>query len=540
MKRLSIVLFGILVSLSLQGQNIIKTEATLKHATVFLNSAQLSSAIATTLPTGESIIEIRNLPPHILTQSIQVGGKGSFTILGVKHTPNYLEDQTPSPEMQALEDSVEQMGIRIEVLRTTKDVLTKEEQMIMANQNLKGSEENLTADELEEMADFFRERLTDIREEQLQTSLKVRKQELVLTKYRQQLAALQQYRNKRSSIIQIMVSSTGSMAKLELEYIVGDCGWYPVYDFRVKDTKGGVQLQYKAKVYQNTGMEWKDVKLTLSTANPNQSGNKPDLYPWYVELYVPKPVSKYASAPMKKAEVTRSDAYNEDSYEMEEKDIALENAGYTWASTTVAENTTSVEFTIGLPYSIPSDAIGQLVDVKMHELPATYTYASAPKLDSRAFLMARVTDWGQYNLLSGEANIYFEGTFVGTTMINVQEANDTLNLSLGSDGKVIVNRERIKDMSTTKVINSNTKKEEAWKIKVVNTKSVAIDIIIEDQIPLSRQSEITIEMVENTNGVYDATTGKVTWTLHIEPNQQAEVVLRYDVKFPKGKTVSGL
>jgi hypothetical protein len=113
-------------------------------------------------------------------------------------------------------------------------------------------------------------------------------------------------------------------------------------------------------------------------------------------------------------------------------------------------------------------------------------------------------------------------------------------LSLGSDGKVVVNRERIKDMSTTKVINSNTKKEEAWKIKVVNTKSVAIDIIIEDQIPLSRQSEITVEMVENVNGVYDATTGKVTWTLHIEPNQQTEVVLRYDVKYPKGRTVSGL
>ena len=130
------------------------------------------------------------------------------------------------------------------------------------------------------------------------------------------------------------------------------------------------------------------------------------------------------------------------------------------------ENATSVEFKIEIPYSIPTSGKQFTVDIKEHSLPAYYEYYCAPKLDKDAFLTAQVTDWDDLNLLNGEANLFFEGTYLGKSLLDVQNVEDTLNISLGRDKNIVVTRTKLKEFSKKKFLSNKKIDSRAWDIEV--------------------------------------------------------------------------
>lgn len=536
-------LFLILLSFSLlpisEANDQKKIKPVIKHVTVFLNRAQLTSTTTTFIEAGTTDIVLEGLAPFIDPQSIQVTGKGDFIIMSVKHSLNHLDRQKKSQELLALEDSVENIQMQLDIYNNLKDIYTKEEQMILINQSIKGEDNGVSPEALEDMSDFFRERLIEIRTELLKNGRNIKKTGEKLQKYQSQLNELNRLRNQPSAQIVVTVSTKAAKnATLEINYIVSNAGWYPIYDLRAKDTKSPVQLNYKAQVYQNTGIDWNNVKLKLSTSNPSLGGTKPVLSSWYLNFYEPRPVRQapmYKSKELKKSVapsmMDKADGYYEMS--MEESESI---ADYT----KVIETTLAAEFDIAVPYSIPSDGVGQLVDVQNHDLPATYSYSAVPKLDKDAFLMAMVTGWEDYNLLSGNANIYFEGTYVGQSYLDMQNTKDTLQLSLGRDSKVIIERKKLKDFSSKKMIGSNRKEEYAYEIIVRNTKKDLIDITFEDQIPVSQNSQIEVEVIDTGGAEYDATTGKLVWKMKLGSSETKSVIFKYSVKYPKNKTIDGL
>lgn len=511
-----------------------KVKPAIKEVTVFLNRAQLSSTATASIGAGTTDIVLEGLPPSIDPQSIQISGKGEFIIMSVKHALNYLDPQEKTVAMKALEDTIEKVQMQLDLLSSMKDIYTKEEQLLIANQAFKGEQHGLTPDMLEDMADFFRDRLTDIHTEIIETSRDIQKTSEKLQKLKNQLNALNKLRNQPSAQIVVTVSNKApKTVTLDINYIVANAGWYPLYDFRAKDSKSPVQLSYKAQVYQNTGVEWNNVKLTLSTSNPSLGGTRPELSSWYLNIYEPRNVTGYdydkqkriAPAASPKAKVYREDAKEAESI-----------ASYTQ----VVETALSAEFEIAIPYTIPSDGVGQLVDVQNHELPATYTHSAVPKIDKAAFLMAMVTGWDNLNLLSGNANIYFEGTYVGQSFLDMQNTKDTLQLSLGRDSKVVIERKKLVDFTSKKMIGSNRKEDYAYEITVRNTKKDPIEIIVEDQIPVSQNSQIEVEAIDLAGAEHDAVTGKLVWKLKLGPAESKTIVFKYSVKYPKNKSVSGL
>lgn len=208
--------------------------------------------------------------------------------------------------------------------------------------------------------------------------------------------------------------------------------------------------------------------------------------------------------------------------------------------TTVVENATSVEFDIALPYTIPTGNTPQLVDIKSHEVKAGFQYTAVPKVDQDAFLVGNVTDWDELNLLSGNANIFFEGTFVGESFIDVNNTNDTLSLSLGRDKKVVVKRNKLKDFTKKNFIGSNKKEEFAFEIEVRNTKKESIEILVEDQIPVSQNSQIEVETIDTGGAAYNKDNGKLQWKLNLGAGETKKLLFKYSVKYPKNKTVGGL
>jgi uncharacterized protein (TIGR02231 family) len=310
---------------------------------------------------------------------------------------------------------------------------------------------------------------------------------------------------------------------------------------RAKDSKSPVQLSYKAQVYQSTGIDWNNVKLKLSTANPTLGGTKPTLSAWYLNIYEPyynnyKVAPKRSMAP-RPAESNAPAMAKPEPYELaEEEKAALTVADYTQ----VVETTLAAEFDIAIPYSIPSDGVGQLVDIKNHDLPTTYKYSAVPKLDKDAFLMGQVTGWEDLNLLSGNANIYFEGTYVGQSYLDMQNTKDTLDLSLGRDSKVVIERKKQIDFTSKKLVGTNKKEDYAYEIIVRNTKKDPIEITVEDQIPVSQNSLIEVELLDKAGAEYDPLTGKLIWKLKLNSAEVKSIVFKYSVKYPKNKNVSGL
>jgi len=170
-------------------------------------------------------------------------------------------------------------------------------------------------------------------------------------------------------------------------------------------------------------------------------------------------------------------------------------------------------------------------------LPATYEYHATPKISKDAYLLARIIDWEKYNLLEGEANIFFEDTYTGKTLLDIRYMSDTLSFSLGRDKSVIINRELQKQLTTKQFFGNKKEETKSWLISVKNNKLQDVDIIIEDQIPVSTLEEIKVTLINISNAKKDDETGKLSWTLNLKPSEKKDIDLKYSVKYPRFRTL---
>ncbi|MDR0939402.1 MAG: mucoidy inhibitor MuiA family protein [Mediterranea sp.] len=199
---------------------------------------------------------------------------------------------------------------------------------------------------------------------------------------------------------------------------------------------------------------------------------------------------------------------------------------------------TGYEFDIKLPYTIASDNKPVVAEIGHYELPASYAYQCTPKIDKDAFLTAYATNWGNLNLLDGEANVYFEETFVGKSIVNVSEQADTLSFSLGRDRRIAVQRVKEKSNTTRQFIGRDQTQTIAWKISVRNGRQEPVNITVYDQLPVSRNGDITVTAEEMGGGTLNAEKGIVSWPLTLRPGEQRDLPLRYRVKYPKGRSLT--
>ena len=326
-----------------------------KNVTVFLNRAQVTNAARVYVPAGQTILIFEGLSTRLDKQSLQVSAEGNLTIMAVKHRINYLKNFTKAQRIKQLEDSITYLNDRIARVQIEKEVLMSEEQMILANQKIGGKQQGLSAQKLAEMAAFYRKRLSDIRFSVLRHNKTLKKHKRRLEKLRIQRANESKNANKPTSEVMVTVSAKAAVnAAFELNYIVMNAGWRPIYDLRAKDAKSPIQLSYKAEVFQNTGIDWNNVDITLSTGNPSQSGYKPSLNPWYVGFIRPRPRAAYKKT--KRAERLYSEeVLDEDDRVKINRQFAKKDQSKTIADfTKVVETTFSTKFDISLPYSIPS------------------------------------------------------------------------------------------------------------------------------------------------------------------------------------------
>ena len=332
----------------------------------------------------------------------------------------------------------------------------------------------------------------------------------------------------------MLSSKLKTTSNIDLKYIVTDAGWAPSYDLHAEDINKPIELKYRAKVFNNTGIDWNDIKIKLSTADPSQSASKPVLTTWKLN-YMISNYNRYSNIQSQSGEGYMQNSISD--LEMDQKVSGKLDANEQKAKPIEFEeiqvSELSAEFDIKIKYSVPSDSRPYIVDVTEHLLPATYQHFSIPKLDRDAFLLARITGWEDLDLVEGPSNVYYGGTYVGQSYIYTRSADDTLDLSLGRDNKVLVTRSKIKEFSNRKFFGSTTKETFAYEMVLKNNRKTAVHIDIQDQLPLSTQGDITVESIELSKAEHDPKTGKLTWTYSLQPGEVKKIVLSFAVKYPK-------
>jgi hypothetical protein len=199
------------------------------------------------------------------------------------------------------------------------------------------------------------------------------------------------------------------------------------------------------------------------------------------------------------------------------------------------EKQTSFAFQLKKKYSLKSDNKTKTVVMQEISIPANFQYFSIPKIDPDAFLVAYVTDWEKFNLLEGEANIFFEDTYVGKSLLDVRDAKDTFNISLGRDKSVQIKREKQKDFTDKQFIGTKKEETKTWTISIKNNKNQAIHITILDQTPVPTLDEIELQIQKIDGAKYNRATGKLKWTLLIAPRESILLEVKYSLKYPKGR-----
>lgn len=531
---ITLILFALLpVQLSADTEKEIK--ATLTGVTVYPDRAQLNHSSTFDLAGGRTILKLQNLSPYIDAQSIQVKGIGAFTILAVNLQNNYLQNLEEMAEVKDIRAQIEALQMKTEDEKAAISTLDEKLSFLTSNRNVLVNESTFSLDQFKSLMDLYTSSVEQV------NTLKLRKNRLI-KEYEKQIAALQQQLASKtnsqrmpSGEISVTVSADKPVkGSMSFSYVVSNAGWYPSYDIRVDDINKPVTIFYKANVYQTTGIGWKDVKLSFSNATPWIAGNVPVLNPWFIDFYIP-PTLRIRGV---SSGVARSQApVMAEGAVMEKKSAVMEEPEAMFVQVEKKTGEMSVTFDVSTPYTILSDGKVQTIEIQRTTTPADYRYVTVPKLSPLAYLTGNITDWAKQSLLSGEATLYFENTFVGKSFLNVNQLSDTLTISLGTDNSILVKREKRKDFTTRRVIGANKTEVYSFLITIRNNKTTPVKILVNDQIPVPSNSSITVESQELSGGKYDTQTGSVKWDLEIKPLETRELILTYSVRYPKNQTV---
>jgi conserved hypothetical protein len=222
---------------------------------------------------------------------------------------------------------------------------------------------------------------------------------------------------------------------------------------------------------------------------------------------------------------------------MKDKTLRDEKQSLQTVSVATQYQPTSTVYKIDDKYTLETDGKTTTIGIKQFTIPALYDYFTAPKIDPSAFLTAKIINWQDYDLQSGEASLYFEGTYLGKTYIDLSIAADTLSLSLGKDNAIKVTRKLVKEFSTKKFIGSNRTDTRLYEISLRNTKRVPVNIKVNDQFPISTTKEISIEDTKAPDAQIDKDTGIVLWNVTLQPGEEKKLSISYSIKYPKDRKV---
>jgi hypothetical protein len=610
MKKITLIICLAIATINIYAENV---KGVLKRATVYFSGAELTHTVNVSLRQGENSLTIEGLTPNIDVNSLKINVNNSVMVAASEFTTDYLTEKKSSDYIKKLKDSIDNYNVMIARLASAIKINTSSLELLKkgVENNLSNKTEgstsmvkkHLTTAEITQNLDYYNNKAAALEKSIYDDNLKKTELSQKLTNLQAQLRQEQGKKGVFNGILNLnLVASYATNATVTVSYFTSQARWVPFYDMVVTDVSKPVNLKGRSKVSQNTGIDWNNINITLSTATPSKTKDAPVFDTWFLDFVynnygyyggMNKKVSNtitYAATESKDAIALEESAvsdvkvrgigsvsdaqqilyvvdgvpYDGDISEINPNSIASttvlkdaaatamygsRGAGGVVLITTkkmedyiaVEEKNIAMEYKIDLPYTIPGNGKEQIINLKDYNLSPEYKFYAAPKLDQNAFLVADFKDWEKLNILSGLANITYDGTYVGQTYLNTSQTNNVMSVTLGSDKRISVKREKLIDFSQVKILGSDTKVTLAYKITVKNNQNKAVKFTLKEQYPISSQKEIKVELLdkETTKPTYNKEDiGVVTWDFDLAAGESREFRIAYSVKYPKDKKIN--
>lgn len=521
---------------------------------VYTQGAQVHRSVTSNLTAGQNTLVFSGLENCINVSAIQASGNGNFIIAEIQHEVHYPEldkarlqgDVRYSKLVKSINDSLKELGYVLEEVNSKIDVLTTEKNVLMNYSLYKGLSKKDSIALLKDGLTYLREKLYNINAEQLK--LKKEKEKLAVRKTQldERLENINNELTNQNSNGQVektdyrilvhVIAEQAGPATINLNYYITNAGWQPSYDLRAISNEQNVKLTYKAQIHQQSGIDWSNVRLVLSTANPNRSYNIPQLSPFYLGYYPNQYKTKkaYPAAPSASYGMVAEDAKIQDKEAT--TDLAAAKGAYEFTS--VSENVIETEYEIRLSYNIPCDGKEHFAAILVKDLKTFYRYKAIPKLNTNVYLTAVLPDWEDAITIGGQASIYYDGSYVGSTSLVPGGTEDTIQLSLGIDKNIAVKRQKIKEKCSQKLLDNDIIHHYAYEMTVKNSRASKIEIEVEDQLPLSYDKAVSIEPKDISGAKHDEATGILKWRLFVPARDSKKIAMVYQVKAPKTMPVA--
>ena len=503
----------------------VSVDSEIRSATVFLSGAEVQREAEINLQKGTNHYAIHGLSKTVNEQTLQLRTSTDVVLESISITTNPETSNKYSSEISELEKRKSSLQHDINRLESNLKVLDQKLNVLLSNQDIGGENANFSASELQKIVEYYGQQFEEIENQRIQINAERDTLNADLKKVNQKLSELRSKREKTSGTVHISIHSDRSQqAKLLLNYFTPEAQWVPSYDVKVQDTDNPLTLDYKANILQATGNDWNAVNLTISSAEPRSSTEIPNLNPIYLGFADQIAGQQLMSRQAESANI-----------QMDAELKATQAPSSIQAERQAGE--TAFSFNIQSPYTIESGGPAKGVTVESNTLPVSYSYYSFPKKRKQAYLTAKIDEWESLNLLRGSANLFLDNSFVGKTTISPSVTSDSLLFSLGKDDRIIVQREQIESFTEKNFFGNKVTETKGWEIQLRNTKSTNAKIEVVDQVPLSTNEDISVDLKERTGANYNESTGKLTWNLVLAPNESRTVRFVYDITSPSGKRI---
>ncbi|MGC5746080.1 DUF4139 domain-containing protein [Chryseobacterium sp. NFX27] len=527
--RKNLLLFLLLFSTLHFSQKPIFTKAKVNAVNVYRTSAELHNYVNVPLPAGTSEVVVTNISDEIMEKSIQINTNNKdVSILSAQYrdsyNSNYFENNNPNGKK--IKDSIailENLSTKINIERQTNE---KTLELLDKNQGLLVGSNTSSVAQLMQLTEYYKAKRNEISIAQLDINKKYTQTVQKLEALKNRLKANTEAEETFSDgvIVLRIASSGGGNAKMDLGYLAENVFWEPFYEVKGNKLTEPLDVTFKAKVRQDTGLDWKGVKLSLINARSSRNNEAPVMNPWFLNSYDNKERANIGYSGKRDTIGT-----------MEIEEVVMVGYGMK-----INENQLNVSFDTDIPYDILSNDEDHFINLKQIKLPADYKYYTVPKYNATAYLVADIKDFNKYNLISGPASVIFENMYVGETRINPNQANDKMSITLGDDKKISVRKEVVKDKASEKLFSSYQEKTITYDLVVRNHKKEAINIEIRDQIPLSKDEAVKIELLESDNAELDKEKGFLLWNVKISSSETKKFRVSYKVRYPKDFSISNL
>jgi uncharacterized protein (TIGR02231 family) len=512
------------------AQNNIVAPATIESARVYTNGAELKHKTTVQIPMGASEIIITNVADDLNENTINVKAPKHVTLMSAQFSNAYIKETSDlnSSQQKAVRDEI---NAKQKELEKTRFMITTEEkgiELLDSNRTISGSQ-TFTVNEIKQWFTYYKSSRLDAlaKINDLKVTEKKLVEDIKQLNGRLQLDQVQNNNYSQGKLILSITSTKAAVIPLEISYLTYEASWTPNYELNIEKVNQPIQFFYQAQLSQDTGVDWKNVNLSLVSTPANQSTQAPKLNTWFINYDDSKytvPTYSKRSKPMA-------------SIKMEEESVLEEVVVVGYAANTVNQSQLSVTYDISIPYTILSNGKNHVIKLDEKNIAANYEFITIPKLDTNAYLVAKISDYGNYNILPGPATLILEDLFVGETYLNPDADNNQLTLSVGKDPNILVSRKKINEKSQTKILSSKKIQDFNYEIAVRNNKKEAIKIIVEDNYPISTNADIEVALTDKDGATVDTETGKLTWYISLKPNETKKIKFGYQIKYAKDKNI---